>query len=296
MRRGVRTGTRPVRRRLAAGVRQPVGVASVIAALLVGGCSAASPTLDTRGSSRPSGSPSPPAASSLVSTGELAPTATGTPLLTGPSPLVEHGDRASDQVALTFTVGYQLDPALEILQLLRSRGVPATIFMSGIVFDQDQTRADAEAVLAIITQRSDLFQLGQHGYSAGELAKLPTEEVITEVRGAELAMARYGVTQLGPYFSPPGGAWSPALLATLGSLGYSTSVLWDVDPLDWKPPADGGPSAAEVAARVLDRVQGGSIILLHLGGWNTLPALPAILDGLTARGLRPVTVAELLAE
>lgn len=185
-------------------------------------------------------------------TGTPAPGATGTALPAGPSRLVEHGDRASGQVALTFTVGYRLDPAIEILDLLRSRGVAATIFMSGIVFDVDQTRADAEAVLAIIAQRPDLFQLGQHGYSASELAKLPTDQVIAEVRGAERAMARYGVTQLGPYFSPPGGAWSPPLLATLGSLGYSTSVLWDVDPLDWKPPGEGGPSAAQVATRVLE--------------------------------------------
>lgn len=107
--------------------------------------------------------------------------------------------------------------------------------------------------------------------------------------GAERTLSRYGVSDLRPYFSPPGGARSPAV-PELGSLGYSTTVLWDVDPLDWKPPADGGPSAEEVAARVLTRVQGGSIVLLHLGGWNTLPALPAIIDGLAARGLRPVTV------
>lgn len=218
-----------------------------------------------------------------------------TPVPAGPSRLVDHGERGSTQVALTFTVGNRLEPALEILELLRSRGVPATIFMSGIVFDQDETRGDAEQVLQLIGARPDLFQLGQHGYSARELAELPLEEMVAEVQGAERAMARYGITELGPSFSPPGGAWSPALLEALGSLGYSTTVLWDVDPLDWQPPADGGPSAEEVAARVLEPVQGGSIVLLHLGGWNTLPALPAIIDGLAARGLRPVTVAELLA-
>lgn len=208
---------------------------------------------------------------------------------------MDHGNRGSGAVALTFTVGNRLEPAVEILELLRSRGVPATIFMSGIVFDQDDTRADAERALQLIGARPDLFQLGQHGYRAGELAGLPREEVITEVEGAEEVLARYGISELGPYFSPAGGAWDPPLLAVLGSLGYPTTVLWDVDPLDWQPPADGGPSAEEVASRVLGSVQGGSIVLLHLGGWNTLPALPAIIDGLAARGLRPVTVAELLA-
>lgn len=275
-------------------------LAALLAMLLLAGCAT---TSTERGSpiagagqgdgASSAGSPtgSPPASATPG-----VPTSTPTPEpASGPSRLVEHGDRTSSEVALTFTVGYRLDPAVQILELLRDRGAAATIFMSGIVFDQDETRPAAERVLQIIAERPDLFQLGQHGYSATELAGLPLPEVIAEVRGAERTLARYGAPDLRPYFSPPGGARSPAMLYALGSLGYSTSVLWDVDPLDWKLPADGGPSSDEVVARVLDRVQGGSIVLMHLGGWNTLPALPAILDGLAARGLRPVTVAELLA-
>lgn len=223
-----------------------------------------------------------------------APTPSPTPA-SGPSRLISHGDRGSGKVAITFTVGYRLVPALEILELLRERGVAATIFMSGIVFDQDTTRATAERALEMIAERPDLFQLGQHGYSARELPGLSVSAATAEVQDAEVTLARYGAPDLRPYFSPPGGARSAAVLEMLGSLGYSTSVLWDVDPLDWKPPADGGPSAEEVAARVLAKVQGGSIVLLHLGGWNTLPALPAIIDGLAQRGLHPVTIAELLA-
>ena len=45
---------------------------------------------------------------------------------------------------------------------------------------------------------------------------------------------------------------------------------------------------------MLSRVQGGSIILLHLGGENTREALPRILDGLEAKGHQPVTLSELL--
>ncbi|MDP9467839.1 MAG: polysaccharide deacetylase family protein [Chloroflexota bacterium] len=199
-------------------------------------------------------------------------------------------------MALTFTVGYRMEPAVEILELLRDSEIAATIFMSGVVFDVDETRADAERALEIIRERPDLFQLGQHGYSATFLTTLSLADAIEELRGAERTLARYGVTDLRPYFSPAGGARNAAVLDMLGSLGYPISVLWDVDPLDWKPEADGGPSAEQVAARVLDRVQGGSIVLLHLGGWNTLPALPAIIDGLAERGLQPVTVSQLLTE
>lgn len=257
--------------------------------ILVAGCGA---TATDRASPQRSPTSSPAASAAAAE----PTTATTLVPAAGPSRVVERGDRGSSGVALTFTVGYRLDPAVEILEFLQERGVAATIFMSGAVFDQDGTRAMAERVLQLIAERPDLFELGQHGYSATELAELPVPEMIAEVRNAESTLARYGAPDLRPYFSPPGGAWSPQLLDTLGSLGYSTTVLWDVDPLDWKPPAAGGPSADEVAARVLDRVAGGSIVLLHLGGWNTLAALPAIIDGLTSRGLRPVTVAELLAE
>lgn len=274
---------------------------ALLAVTLVAGCEAtpterASPTIGTGPSGSTSsagpGPPRPQVASPMPS----APTTTPTPPTAAePSRLAEYGDRGSNEIALTFTVGYRLDPAVEILELLTERGVAATIFMSGIVFDKEETRATAERVLQIIADRPDLFQLGQHGYGATELAGLSRSAVIAEVRGAERTLAGYGAPYLRPYFSPPGGAWSPELLDTLGSLGYSRTVLWDVDPLDWKPPVDGGPSAAEVAARVLDHIQGGSIVLLHLGGFNTLPALPDIIGGLAARGYRPVTVAELLA-
>jgi hypothetical protein len=33
---------------------------------------------------------------------------------------------------------------------------------------------------------------------------------------------------------------------------------------------------------------------MHLGGYHTLEALPAIVDGLRAKGLEPVTLSELL--
>lgn len=65
--------------------------------------------------------------------------------------------------------------------------------MSGVVFDQADTRADAEEVLRLIDARPGLFQLGQHGYGARELDALPRDVVLDEVQGAEEALARHGV-------------------------------------------------------------------------------------------------------
>lgn len=46
--------------------------------------------------------------------------------------------------------------------------------------------------------------------------------------------------------------------------------------------------------KVLARAQGGSIVLMHLGGWETLDALPAVVDGLRAQGYTLVTLGALL--
>jgi polysaccharide deacetylase 2 family uncharacterized protein YibQ len=49
-----------------------------------------------------------------------------------------------------------------------------------------------------------------------------------------------------------------------------------------------------IAQRALGGVGPGSVISLHFGYPNTLAALPAILDGLRARQLTPVTASALL--
>jgi peptidoglycan/xylan/chitin deacetylase (PgdA/CDA1 family) len=69
--------------------------------------------------------------------------------------------------------------------------------------------------------------------------------------------------------------------------------MWDVDTIDWKPTADGGPTSDDIEAKVLSRAKGGSIVLMHLGGYETLDALPGVVAGLRKRGLEPVTLSEM---
>ena len=49
-----------------------------------------------------------------------------------------------------------------------------------------------------------------------------------------------------------------------------------------------------MVAKVLATARGGSIVLMHLGGYETLEALPAIVDGLRSAGFDLVTLDELL--
>ena len=71
-----------------------------------------------------------------------------------------------------------------------------------------------------------------------------------------------------------------------------TSVLWSVDPLDWRTPGTGS-----IVSTVVGQTQGGGIILSHDGGGprsQTLAALPQIVRALKGRGYKFVTLTDLL--
>jgi peptidoglycan/xylan/chitin deacetylase (PgdA/CDA1 family) len=97
-----------------------------------------------------------------------------------------------------------------------------------------------------------------------------------------------------PWFRPPFGGWNADVRAAVGSAGWASIVMWDVDMIDWRPEADGGPTAADMVAKLRAKAQGGSIVLMHLGGFNTLEALPGLLAACTDLGLQPVTLDEML--
>ena len=88
-------------------------------------------------------------------------------------------------------------------------------------------------------------------------------------------------------FRAPFGEYDDRLLSAVESAGM-LPIQWDVDSLDWK-----GISAEEITERVVGKVTNGSIILCHNNSDHILEALPVILDELTAKGYRFVTIGEL---
>jgi peptidoglycan-N-acetylglucosamine deacetylase len=226
-------------------------------------------------------------------TSAQAPTATPRPTAgpSRPSTLVSSGSRSSRMVALTFDMGGRTEPAVAIMTWLRDHNVAATIFMTGASADKTQ---EARGVLNIVNARPDLFDLGNHTYGHPDMTKLSVTAIIDELQRAEAAINRLAVQSPRPIFRPPFGAWNANVLAGAGTAGYRWTVMWDVDTIDWKPIVDGGPTAAQMVAKVLDRAQGGSIVLMHLGGYETLKALPDMVAGLRARGYTLVTLETML--
>jgi peptidoglycan/xylan/chitin deacetylase (PgdA/CDA1 family) len=219
-----------------------------------------------------------------------APTPTPTPIPTGPSTLVEHGPRGTGQVALTFDMGGRVDPAIDIMQFLIDNGVHATIFITGASVDQTP---EGRQVLALVAAHPELFVLGNHSYYHPDFTTIPDSRISDELFWTESAILNYSSLRPKPWFRPPFGAWDQRVLNVVGASGYAYTVMWDIDTIDWRPESDGGPTTSQIVAKVINNAQGGSIVLMHLGGYNTLDALPGIVNGLRADGYELVNLDEM---
>jgi peptidoglycan/xylan/chitin deacetylase (PgdA/CDA1 family) len=169
-----------------------------------------------------------------------------------------------------------------VLAVARAHGAHLTVFAVG-----QWLRANPALGRAILAEGHDL---GNHTWSHQPMRRLTAAEAETEVsRGAaEVASVRGSA---GLLFRPSGTPTSTAVIrAAARAAGYQRCISYDVDPQDFLD-----PGASAVRDRTLAAVRAGSIVSLHLGHAGTVAALPGILSGLRTRGLRAVTVTELLA-
>ncbi len=204
-------------------------------------------------------------------------------------------------IALTFDMGGRLTPAVDIMERLIVDRVCATIHPTG---DAALTTTGT-AVMALIKAYPELFEVGNHTMhhcnlrDGGGSAICPTTPPTVARIQAELIRAEETIGALigrstKPFWRPPYGASDARVRTAAAAIGYSTTLLWDIDTIDWRKIADGGPTTAGIAAKVVTNGKTGSIVLMHLGGYHTYDALPSMVLRLRAAGLQPTTISDLL--
>ncbi len=179
-----------------------------------------------------------------------------------------------------------------IIDTLDSTHTPATIFATGMWMER------YSAVTARLAA-DPLLEFGDHSYRHSAftapcygLPVLPSRERTADVRHTARILDRL-VPAHTPYFRFPGGCHDKAAVRAVLAAGV-TPVQWDVisgDAFGHDPHA--------ISRHVLASVRGGSIVIMHLNGAPTAPsthaALPSIIRGLRAKGLRTVRLSSLLA-
>ena len=181
-------------------------------------------------------------------------------------------------VALTFDDGPHPVYTPQLLDGLNERGVRATFFVVG------ENIPGNEALLKRMETEGHL--IGNHTYSHVKLSELDIARACAEVEKTNALICE--VTGKEPEFiRPPFGEWKKAMECSFEMI----PVLWDVDPLDWTT-----KNTALVVERVLKDTKPGDIILLHDYYQSSVDAALEIVDALTERGYKFVTVDELILE
>jgi peptidoglycan/xylan/chitin deacetylase (PgdA/CDA1 family) len=209
---------------------------------------------------------------------------------------------ATGEIALTFDMGGRLTDALSIIRFLELERVCATIFPTGAAA---QTTIGRQ-VMAEIRAHAELFEMGNHtvhhcnlrdgggGAACPPEGTRPTVDFVTaELQDANAILVSLAGRGSTPYWRPPYGAVDTTLRDVAESAGYPFTIMWSTDTIDWRPVADGGPTASQIAAKVIAGRKAGAIVLMHLGGYNTRNALPAMLQGLGTAAYTPTTLSAL---
>ncbi|MBE3591214.1 MAG: polysaccharide deacetylase family protein [Firmicutes bacterium] len=180
-------------------------------------------------------------------------------------------------VEINVAWGDEWIPAL--LDVLDRHRAKATWFLMG-------DWAEAHPQLARqIAQRG--HEIASHGYSAVDWDRLDRKAILDQISRADQAIER--ATGVRPFwFSTHKGVVNEEILKAARELGHET-VMWTADTVDWM-----NPTVEWMVGRVMKKAGPGALILMHPTE-RTPEALDRILSALEARGLKVVTVGELLS-
>jgi peptidoglycan/xylan/chitin deacetylase (PgdA/CDA1 family) len=191
-----------------------------------------------------------------------------------------------DHVALTFDDGPDPRSTPAFLDLLRAHDVQATFFLLGEMLSREPDLGP-EIVAAG-------HEVAVHGWFHPCLLTVGPRTTYDDITRAYDLIA--SVTGQQPrWYRPPYGVLTTAALRAARRLNLAP-VLWTAWGRDWEARA----TPESVLATVNGRLRGGGTVLLHDSdctsapdSWRrTLAALPALIDGIRARGLRIGPLAE----
>ena len=164
------------------------------------------------------------------------------------------------------------------LDILNRRGAKATFFVGGAWAERNEQ--------LLITIYKGGHGVGNHGFFGRDLRRQNARQVREELLAASNLIERV-LGEPPSIFAPPLGSFDRGLVETAASVGLST-IIWTHDTEDLRD-----QDARLIANRATSRLRAGDFVLMHPTA-ATVAALEDILDRVAERGLRAVTVGELI--
>ncbi len=194
------------------------------------------------------------------------------PALPAPAVVVVRGPVDRPVVALTFDDGWSPAATAAIVAELQAAQVSATFFPQSDGVRKDPALWRRIAALG--------YPIGDHSIDHPDLTTLSTPRVLEELEDSRSEIEAITRRPMIAIARAPYGRTDERVLRAMREAGFPTTVLWEPGAVDW---AQVDPLVIASAAL---RGTNGSIILLHAGPPAIVQALPDIIAGYRARGIR----------
>ncbi len=187
-------------------------------------------------------------------------------------------------MALTFDDGSDAANLSEQLDILASHNITCTFFLTGKASEAHPT------LIRKIVEKG--HEIGNHSYSHPQFTQISAAAMEAELEKAENSIIFITGVSPRPIFRPPYGSYNQTVLEVADSLGYTKTLMWTIDTVDWN-----GTSADVMINKVLNLAQPGAIVLMHTGGGtHTNEALPEMITALKSMGYTLTTISKMLDE
>ncbi|MDR7002963.1 polysaccharide deacetylase family sporulation protein PdaB [Neobacillus niacini] len=190
--------------------------------------------------------------------------------------------RGEKDLALSFNIGWGDEKAEPILNTLKKEGVKsATFFLAG-----SWAERHPDIVNLIVKQG---YEIGILGYAYEDYKSLEDAKIRRDISKAQEVFTKLNVKNIKLLRSPTG-HFDERTLKIADRYGF-TVVHWSVDSQDWT-----NPGVKTIVTNV-EKAKKGDIVLLHASdsAKQTAKALPEIIKEIHEKGLKLVSVSEMIA-
>ncbi len=171
----------------------------------------------------------------------------------------------NNNIYLTFDCGYENGNTELILDTLKYHNAKASFFVVGTYIDENPE---------LVSRMTDEGHVvGSHSYSHPNMSQSQKSDFTQQLLELEQTYTAITGKPLDKFYRPPEGKFTTENLLWASEMSYKTT-LWSLAYTDWK--VDEQPSPEYALSKLLPRIHGGAIVLLH----NTSSTNAIILDEL----------------
>ncbi len=192
---------------------------------------------------------------------------------------IYRGNTRKNEVSFIVNVAWGEEYIESMLETFDKYDIKVNFFIEGN-FAKDNIDTVAE-----IYNRGHL--IGNHSLSHSDFSTITEDQMHNEILETNNILTSITLEEI-KFFGPPSGSFNSKTLEVVNDLNMNT-VLWNVDTIDWQ-----NPTKETIVKRVINKVDSGSIVLMHPTA-NTAAALEEIILQVTKMGLKIERLDDLLS-